>query len=148
MQGKCCHMTLNPRFHESKRVRMSRPWIESLTVAAAAMLALSNTTNAVRCCVQDRWQRAPWHLTSSAEVMIGERRRRGGRGRTREGEDGNNRGRRQQQCLSSSNQVAIRKHKKAKKTQQSTTKMEAEGTYGCWKRRQCFVADGRGLGAG
>ena len=62
--------------------------------------------------------------------------------------DGNNRGGRQQQCLSSSNQVVIRKHKKAKKIQQSTTKTEAAGTFGCWKRRQCFKADGRGLGAG
>jgi hypothetical protein len=56
---------------------------------------------------------APWHLTSLAKVMIGKQRRRGGRGRMREGEDGNNRGGRQQPCLSSSNQVAIRKHKKA-----------------------------------
>ncbi len=48
---------------------------------AAAMLALSNRINA-----------GGWHRTSSAEVMIGERRRRGGRGRTREGEGGNNRG--------------------------------------------------------
>jgi hypothetical protein len=86
------------------------------TVAAAAMLALLNTTNAVRCRVQDPWWRAPWCLTSSAEVVTGEQQRQGGRGRMREGEDGNNRGGRQQQCLSSSNQVAIRKHKKAQKT--------------------------------
>jgi hypothetical protein len=62
--------------------------------------------------------------------------------------DGNNRGGQQQQCLSSSNQVVIRKHKKVKKTQQSTTKTETAGTFGCWKRCQCFKADGRGLGAG
>jgi hypothetical protein len=34
------------------------------------------------------------------------------------------------------------------KTQQSTTKMEVAGRFGCWKKRQCFEADGRGLGAG
>jgi hypothetical protein len=85
------------------------------TVAVAAMLALSNTTNAVRCRVQDRWRRAPRRLTSLVKVMICERRRQGGRGRKREGEDSNNRGGQQQQCLSSSNQVAIRKHKKAHK---------------------------------
>jgi hypothetical protein len=36
-------------------------------------------------------------LTFLAEVMIREEQRRGGRGRTREGEDGNNRGGQQQQ---------------------------------------------------
>ncbi len=57
------------------------------------MLALLNTTNTVRCLVDDWWWRAPWRLTLSAKVMIGEQRRRGGRGRTREGEDSNNMGR-------------------------------------------------------
>ncbi len=168
MRYKFCHKTLNPCYHERKRVWMSRPCIKLLpsrctaspkknsventtcaeSVAAAAMLALLNTSNAVRCCVQDQWQQEPWCLTSSAKVMTGDQRRRGGKGRTREGEDGNNGGAQQQQCLSSSNQVVIRKYKKAKKTQQSTTKTEAAGTFGCWKRRRCFEADGRGLGTG
>jgi hypothetical protein len=64
------------------------------TVAVAAMLALSNTTNAVRCCMQDQWRQAPWHLTSLAKVMIGKQwRRGGGQGRERTaatGEDDNN----------------------------------------------------------
>ncbi len=52
------------------------------TVAtAAAMLALKNSKNA-----------GDWCHTSSAEVMIGEQRRRGGRGIAREREGGNNRG--------------------------------------------------------
>jgi hypothetical protein len=44
------------------------------TVAASAMLALSNTTHAVRCHVQNQWQRVPWRLTLSAKVMIGKQR--------------------------------------------------------------------------
>jgi hypothetical protein len=146
---------------------MSGPWIKSLpsrfaaspknkventpraeTVATAAMLALLNTAIAVRCRVQDRWRWVPRGLTSLAKVMIGEQQRHGGRGRTREGEDGNNRGGQQQQCLSSSNQVAIRKHKKVKKTQQSATNTEAAGMFVCWKRCKCFKADWRGLGVG
>jgi hypothetical protein len=103
MQDKCCHKTLNPHYHESKWVWVSRPWIKSL----------------------------PSRCTVSPKKI----------------KDGNNREGRQQQCLSSSNQVATRKHKKAKKTQQSTTKVEAADTFGCWKRRECFKADGRGLGA-
>ncbi len=52
------------------------------TVAtAAAMLALSNRTNT-----------GGWSHTSLAKVMIGKQPRQGGRGRMREGEDGNNRG--------------------------------------------------------
>ncbi len=77
------------------------------------MLALSNTANAVRCRVQNQWRWVPLHLTLSAEVVIGKQRRQGGRGRAREGEDDNNREGRQKQWLSSINQVAIRKHKKA-----------------------------------
>jgi hypothetical protein len=77
--------------------------------------------------------------------MIGEQRQQRGRGRTREVEDGNNRGDNNNSAFSSSNQVAIRKHKK---TQQSATKMEAAGTVGYWKLRGCFEVDGRGLGTG
>jgi hypothetical protein len=39
-------------------------------------------------------------------------------------------------------------NKKTNKTQQSITKTEAVGLFGCWKRHQCFEADRRGLGAG
>jgi hypothetical protein len=149
MQGKCCHKTLNPCCHESKKVWMSRPWIESLPsrcttspqkIKSKTLLMLRQwpwsqcwhcQTHLVRCRMQDQWWRAPWLLSSSAKVM-GEQWKQGGRGRMREGEDGNNRGGQQQQCLSSSNQMAIRKHKKAhKKTQQSSSKTEVMGMISC-----------------
>ncbi len=56
------------------------------------MLALLNRANAMRCHMQDQWWQVPWCLTLLTEVMIGEQRRHGGRGRTREGEEGSNRG--------------------------------------------------------
>jgi hypothetical protein len=71
-----------------------------------------------------------------------------------EGEDKGGRGWQQQERATTT--VPFLKqssgNKKAKestqKTQQSTTKIEATGTFGCWKRRQYFKADRCGLGAG
>ena len=68
--------------HEShkNKVEKNSPCAER-EATAAAMLAPSNRTNTVG-----------WRHISSAEVMIGKRRRQRGRGRTREGEGGNKRG--------------------------------------------------------
>jgi hypothetical protein len=84
---------------ESQKSKVENNPPDETVAAAAAMLALKNRTYT-----------GNWRHTSSAEVMIGERRRRGGRGKARERKGGNNRGGQQQQCLSSSNQMAIKKH--------------------------------------
>jgi hypothetical protein len=66
---------------ESQKNKFKNTPCPETVAMAAAMLALSNRTNAGGCC-----------HTSLAKIMIGEQQRQGGRGGTSEGESGNNRG--------------------------------------------------------